>query len=244
MTGFIRTMTASLILGGLVLLGYWWFSFDQQARTIRELEAMKAGLEASLAARDAMIERLGRSRRIAHLFVESQRTDERGRAIDTDVTFVELDDQGAELARQQFTVPGDVLFVDAWTIKFNHRGVAEGDPLMGRTLVLLRRIYSDRLAPKDGLPIDTPGAIPPGYAATDAGRFEKKLWENFWALASDARLADELGVRVAQGEAVYKPVRAGQRFELLADAAGGLSLTPMPKGNQQRPQESLSRASE
>jgi hypothetical protein len=112
-------------------------------------------------------------------------------------------------------------------VKFAPQRVAEGDPLLGHTLVLLRKLYSDRMPPKDGFLIDTPGAIPPGYAASDAGRFEKRLWEIFWELATDPDLAEEMGVRVAQGEAVYKPVRAGQTYELLVDASGGMNLTPL-----------------
>ena len=161
------------------------------------------------------------------MHVLGQSISDDGRVTSTSIEFIELDEAGAELARQKFTVPGDVLFVDAWTVKFHAERVAEGDPLMGRTLVLLRRIYSDQMAPTDGYPIDTPGAIPPGYAASDVGTFEKKLWESFWAIAMDAELARELGVRVAQGEVVYKPVRAGQAYELVADALGGMSLTPL-----------------
>jgi len=99
--------------------------------------------------------------------------------------------------------------------------------MRGRTLVLLRRIYSDRLAPRDGVPIDTPGAVPAGYAATEVARFEQILWDRFWEIADDPVLAMEMGVRVAQGEVVYKPVRAGRRYELVVDAAGGINLTPL-----------------
>jgi hypothetical protein len=161
--------------------------------------------------------------------VKDQQEDQAGVVKQTRLMFIELNENGAELAHQEFTIPGDVLYIDGWTIKFDPERVAEGNPLMGHTLVLLRRIYSDQLAPKDGFAIDTPGAIPPGYAATDAGRFEKQLWENFWKIATDADMARSMGVRVAQGEAVYKPVHAGQTFELIADAAGGLSLMPLAK---------------
>jgi hypothetical protein len=37
-----------------------------------------------------------------------------------------------------------------------------------------------------------------------------------------------MGVRVAQGEAVYKPLRPDQVYELTVDAAGGMSLLPLP----------------
>jgi len=100
---------------------------------------------------------------------------------------------------------------------------------MGRTLVLLRSISSARLAPESGVPIDTPGAIPVGYAAADAAAFEKRLWESFWTIASDPQLARSFGVRVAQGEAVFRPVRKGESLDLLVEAAGGMSLVTRPR---------------
>jgi len=271
MAPFIRTLIVSLFLAGLVLLGYWRITSDEQAKAIRELQAMQAEMERTLAARQAMIERLSRSHRIAHVQVLAQtageQAEERLEAADvaehsapstphsrhaeprdTTVRFIELDDEGGELASQVFTIPGNMLFIDAWSVKFEAERIAQGDPLRGRTLILLRRIYSDRLAPRDGFPIDTPGAVPPGYAASDMSRFEKRVWENFWELAADPVKARELGVRVAQGEAVYKPVRAGQSYELIVDAAGGMSLTPLalealaPAGASATPAPALSRA--
>ena len=53
------------------------------------------------------------------------------------------------------------------------------------------------------------------------------MWSRFCRLATDAEAARELGVRVAQGEAIYKPVRAGQLFDLVAESAGGLPLVPI-----------------
>src|SRR5204862_5920567 len=131
---------------------------------------------------------------------------------------------GTELARQNFTLPGDVVFVDAWTVKFDPERVGEGDPLRGKTLVLLNRVYTDHMRPADGFRIDTPGAIPPGYAAGDIGRFEQQLWANGWEIASDRHRAEEMGGRVAQGEADYKPTQIGQTYELIVDAVGRTSL--------------------
>ena len=179
-------------------------------------------------ARDAMIERLNRSRRVAHIQVLDQQVAPDGEVLWTDLLLIELDDDGSELAHQQFTLPGDVLFVDAWSVKFHHEDVADGHPLRGQTLVLLRRLYSDRMAPIDGYPLDVPGAIPPGYATGELAEFEKRGWEHFWELATDPAAAAAMGVRVAQGEAVYKPVRPGHVYELIVDAAGGMSLAPLP----------------
>lgn len=227
MARLMRTFLATTILAGAVVLGYWRLTLDQQAKAIQELQALNAEMERTLASRQQMIDRLSRSRRIAHLQVTHQQRADDGTVDRTTLRFIELDDQGGELARQEFTVPGDVVFVDAWTVKFDPERVAEGHPLMRHTLVLLRRIYSDRMPPRDGLAIDTPGAIPPGYATTEPSRFEQRVWENFWTLAGDAEQARRFGVRVAQGEAAYKPMREGQTYELVVDAAGGMSLLPL-----------------
>lgn len=227
MTAITRILALSTVLAGLILLGYWRISATEKDRAIAELRQLTTQMEHALAQRQAMVDRLSRSRRIAHVRVSDQQPAADGSIDFTTVEFIELDESGSELARQAITVPGDVLFVDAWTVKFDAALVADGDPLRGRSLVLLRRIYSDRLAAKDGVPLDVPGAIPPGYAASDAGAFEKRVWESFWELARDPELAKRQGISVAQGEAVYKPVRVGETYELIVDAIGGMSLKPL-----------------
>lgn len=224
MAAVIRTSVLALLIGGAVALALWRLGSDrQQQRLMRELEALNGQLEA----RNQMLDRLNRSRRIAHVRILDQEMHDTGGIAQTNVLFLELDDDGAELARQTFTLPGEVLYIDAWTVKFDRDTVAEGHPLYGRTLILLRRIFSDQLAPRDGYAIDTPGAVPPGYAVSDAGRFQQQIWAHFWEIATDAELAKSMRVRVAQGEAVYKPVRAGQTYELIVDAAAGMSLAPL-----------------
>ena len=227
MKPFLRTTLATVILGGIVVLGIWGLIFRENEIRIAQLEAANAKLQQMVEKREAMIDRLSRSRRVANIQIQAQKIDEDGNIEETDLLFIELDEQGSELARQQFTIPGDVLFIDGWTVKYFPDQVAQGDPLHGRTILLLRRLYSDQMAPRDGFVIDTPGAVPPGYAAGEIGKFEQMIWQQFWRLATDAELAASMSVRVAQGEAVYKPVREGQVYELIVDAVGGMSLTPM-----------------
>jgi hypothetical protein len=228
MIALLRTFIVTTVFGGLILLGYWRLSTDRQQRAIAELQALNEEMKQRLARRLAMIERLSRSHRLAHVQILDQRLDaETGAVLETDVLFIELDDDGSELDRQQFTIPGDVLYIDAWTVKFGHEQVASGHPLLGRSLVLLRRVYSQELAPENGFLIDTPGAIPPGYAADEVGAFEQKIWEQFWSIATDADAAAAMGVRVAQGEAAYKLVSTGQIYEMTVDAAGGINLAPL-----------------
>jgi hypothetical protein len=227
MVAITRTLILTVALGFAVVLIFWRLGIDQKQKAIDELNAMNAQLEAQVKQREEMIERLSRTRRIAHIEIADQRTAQDGVVVETDLTMIEIDENGRELGRQNFTVPGRVVFFDAWTAKFDHERIAEGHPLQGRTLVLLRRIYSDQLPPRDGRPIDLPGAIPTGYAGSEISRFEQQLWAHFWDIATDAQLAREMGVRIAQGEAVYMPVRSGQHYELIVDAAGGMSLRPL-----------------
>ncbi len=227
MLALIRTTVVSLTLCGLAIGVFWKVSQDQQARMIEDLQTLNQEMAQRLAARQEMVERLSRTRRVAHLSIEAQQLDPAGAIESTDVLLVELDEDGAELARQRFTLPGDVLTVDAWIVKFEFNDVAQGHPLAGHTLMLLRRVYSDRMRPIDGFPIDTPGAVPPAYAVGEMGHFQQRIWEHFWQIATDPKMAASMGVRVAQGEAVYKPVRVGQTYELSLDAAGGLNLLPL-----------------
>lgn len=225
----VPVIRTGIIAGAMIfaaMLALRAFTEHELRSVNEELTRLNTEMQQRLDMREQMIERLSRSRRLAHLRIGEQSIDGTGKIVSTNVLFIELDENGSELARQTFELPGDVIYVDAWTIKFALDRVAAGDPLAGRTLVLLRRMYSDKLAPADGPEIDTPGAIPPAYAVSDAGQFELQLWKQFWRIATDAQIASALGVRVAQGEAVYKRVRSGQTFELIVDAAGGMSLTP------------------
>ncbi|MBT8486069.1 MAG: hypothetical protein HKO59_02600 [Phycisphaerales bacterium] len=227
MVSIFRTLTVATVLSSLLLLLFWQLTAHQDRRTIAELRSLNEAMTARLEAQRLMFERLARSHRLGHLKVidQSHRVD--GSVNETTLLFIELDDEGSELARQTIHLPGGVVYIDTWTVKFAHDSVAEGHPLWGRTLVLLRRIYSELLSPADGIPIDTPGAVPAGYASSDVGRFEQQLWANFWQIATDRDLAAEMGVRVAQGEAVYMAVARGQSFDLAVDASGGVTLTPV-----------------
>jgi hypothetical protein len=230
----VRTTVLAFLLGFVVLGGFALWSSSREAALRQELAKLEATMKAEIAAREAMIDRLSRTRRTARIEVLSQRTGPDGhpserdgtRIVDTTVRFIELDEDGRELGRREAVVPGDMLFVDAWTARFPKEIVAEGNPLRGRTIVLLRRLFSDRMRPADGVAIDTPGAIPDGYAGTEKSRFEQAVWQGFWKLASDPVAAKRNGVAVAQGEAVYKPVRPGEAYDLMVDAAAGLSLVP------------------
>ncbi len=243
MNTLVRILFATAAIGLLVGGGWLAVALVQTARLQRQVADLERQVKEEQEHRKRVMERLSRARRLGRLEVVKQHragdpaaqplspsaaAELQPQEVVTTVEFIELDESGREIGRRRATVPGRTVFLDAWTVRFPGEGVAEADPLRGRSIALLRRIYSDRLAPADGIAIDTPGAVPDGYAASEGARFERALWKRFWSLATDPDAAAEQGVRVAQGEAVYKPVAAGQRYEVELENAGGLLLRPMP----------------
>ena len=237
-----RILVATACIGLLVGGGWLAIAIMQTARLQRQVAQLEQEVARQEELRKVMIERLSRSRRLGRLHVVQQHrvgdtqaaplspasaAELPADSIMTTVEFVELSDRGHEVGRRRAVVPGRVVFLDAWTVRFPHDAVATDDPLRGRSVALLRRLYSDRMTPNDGVPIDTPGSVPDGYAASDGARFEPALWKRFWRLATDPEAAESEGIRIAQGEAVYKPVSAGQVYDVELESAGGLVLRPV-----------------
>ena len=226
----IRVASIAVVLGGVVIGGLAWWSLDRESRLRAEIDDLETRMAAEIATRDAAIERLGRDRRLARIEVLDREEGSEGEAPRTTLRFIELDDEGRELARRTWTLPGEVVHLDGWTARFPPGKVASGDDfLRDRTLVLLRRVYTDAMPPRDGLPIDTPGGVPDGYAGDRPARFEQAIWKKFWTLATDPGAAREAGLRVAQGEAVYKPMKPGEVYELRVEAVGGMTLIPVER---------------
>ena len=224
----MRVSLIVVVVGGGLIGGLAWWTLDREATLRAEISALETKMAAEIAAREATIERLGRDRRLARIEILDRREGSSGEDPTTLLRFIELDDEGRELGRQEMDLRGEVVHVDAWTARFPAESVGSGeDPLRDRTLVLLRRIYTDAMPPREGVPLDTPGAVPDGYAAGEAARFEQAIWKRFWRLAADPERAREAGIRVAQGEVVYKPMRPGQVYELRVEALGGMTLVPI-----------------
>lgn len=225
MRSIFRTLLVTAIIAGCAFMVFRQLREDIREQQIRELEATNAEMRLLLSQRQAMLDRLSHTRRIAHIEVLDQRRNQTtGEVEETTLRFVEVDEHGRELGRRDYTIKGGILFIDAWTAKFHHGDVAHGHPLRGRTIVLLRRLYSEHQAPAGGARIDTPGSIPDGYAGSDIATFEQQIWKNFWRIADDPELAARFGVRIAQGEVVYRPIHAGEIYQLHVDAAGGMNI--------------------
>jgi len=170
------------------------------------------------------IERLSGQERVAEVYVIDQVTPANTRPTTT-IEFIELDRQQHPLPARRFVLEDEVIFFDALVLKFDQERVAAGDALRGKSLALFRRVFGEHQNPADGYPVDPAGDVPNVFRiAPEPNKFERKLWSQFWDYASQPELAAADGVRVAQGEAVYVPMKKGQVWTLTLQNNGGLNI--------------------
>ena len=230
--------------------GAWWHYRTQERKYENILKQENARLKIQKDTLQSMIKRLTKSKRLAQIVVTNQTEDH------TTLLIAEIDDQNQNndttrkntkiLSQQSVTIKGQIAFFDGLVIKFDKDSVAKGDPFRGESIAIFRRVYSENEPPSDGYILDQSGEIPAGYQTKNSStqirkntladekadetreEFEKRIWSRFWVIANDPTLAKQLGIRVAQGEAVYKPMKPGILYELTLDAAGGLNLQTKP----------------
>ncbi|MCP4592849.1 MAG: hypothetical protein GY842_19105 [bacterium] len=226
-------VAASILIAG----GGLWLKSDRRRaellhreneRLLRQQEALARRAERLARERKQLaeiIERLDVERRVAEVEVLEQHAEADGRVRQTVIRLTEIDRHGHPLEPHTFGVPGSVPHFDALVIKFENAHVAHGDQLRGRSLALFRRVYGETQAPEDGYWLGRRGAIPDVYRTSrNPSDFELSLWRDFWTYALDRAKARQAGIRVAQGEAVYAPMRPGDRWLLTLEADGGLNL--------------------
>jgi len=210
------------VLGGAVLLGTAWWAVGDAERVARihALEREKAELQ-------QVVSRLKTERRVAQLYVSKQAKDVSGKVLMTTLDFKEFTPNGNTLPAKTVKVAGDIVYVDALVVRFTDEYIERGDALRGHSLHLFRRIFGEHQPPLEGEALDRPKDVPDAYRTqARSDKFEQQLWERFWDYASSPDEAAKLGVRVAQGEAVYQRVHEGQLWRLTTRADGGLELAP------------------
>lgn len=248
MSGLLWAVAAA---GLVAVLGYggWigyrtYFAHDLQIRERdqalaekdAELERQRtriATLHDEVAAGQQQIRRLETAvrllkvdRRVAQVIVVDQRAAEGDRPLQTDFRFVEVDEEGRPLEEPRvYTIDGDVLYVDAWVVKFADEHVETEDPLRSTSICLFRRLFGEFQEPSQGFVLDAVGSRPAAYSrGSEATPLEQELWANFWEYANDAATAGAAGVRAAHGEAPSIKLRPGRIYKLQLRASDGLSI--------------------
>ncbi len=257
---FRRTILYLLLVAmGVGGVFYWRAVHSQDAaaqslaqRNI-ELEAQKRKLEAQKIKLETTVTRLTAENRVAEVIVEDQQVMPcSGRPADgafgnilppatlpaqcvrTTLLFVERARDGTMLPPRRFLINGSVAHIDALVIKFERGFIAENDSLRGHSVALFCRVYGEDQSPRDGLPIDAPGAVPDAYndkkLSAEQRVFEAGLWKDFWRLADDKQFRVARGVRVADGQDVWGPFLPDHLYTITLGSDGSLSLVsePMP----------------
>ena len=173
-----------------------------------------------------VIGRLETERRVAKIIVTDQ--PESAGIQRTTLLFVEYVRDGiTPLPPKHFTIDGKRAHIDAMVIKFDGKFVEGNDPLRGHSLALFTRIFGETQNPANGFMIDEPGHIPAIYqpSSKDVSQFEENLWANFWKLADDPDYRASMGVRIAQGEGVWRDFDKGFLYKLTLESNGGLNIT-------------------
>jgi hypothetical protein len=248
--GRVNYLLRTVVLAAFVGLGYLGYEQvagaldDQRAEVaardeqIRELDAQLVvraqeadALEEDVAERDAQLAELQTAmrflkmdHRIARLSVLDQQRGPRGRT-KTTVRFEELNSDGDVVGETaEYTLPGQVAYIESLVIKFGDDYVEQGDAWRGSSICLFRRLFAETQTPEEGFPLDQVGQPPASYADDRFPDLVSRLWTRFWDYANDPAEAEAVGVRAIHGEAPFIELRPGSSYLVELRSSGGLSL--------------------
>lgn len=197
----------------------------QQQKIIEEKNKQIQALEEKRKELEVFVQRLKKSERRATVYVADQQKTEDGR-ITTTVRFTEINAEGNPVQEfPDFTLDGDEIYVDALAITFDDKFVEQGDALKGKSLLLFRRIFSNKLQPDSGYSLDKKGQAPLAYAGKEApSELERELWTKFWQISDDPKLREQYGVRNAQGTAVMQRVHKNNVLVVEVRSTGEVTM--------------------
>lgn len=150
-----------------------------------------------------------------------------GQPVQTTLRFQEFRPNGEALSPMTVTLPGEEIYIDALVTVFNSEAVQAGQ---AKSLYLFRRIFTDKVAPGQGVPLyrgaHTHHGIPQAYLDdTIEPRVQRRVWEHVWSLIESPAYAQAHGARTQFGQAVYARMAAGACYTVTLQNHGGLLLT-------------------
>ena len=242
---FLALVLSLCLIGVLSALGWIvgqsylapkWALEEAQAR-LKQREAEVQRLQEDGQAKQRQIDRLEVSlrllkvdHRVARIEVLSQTGAAGDNSLTTKFSFVELGPNDKPLdAPREFTIQGDLLYVDAQVVKFLDSLIETGDPERTASICVFRRLFGEAQQPRQGFPLDATAAAPTAYrSGRPMSAVEQEIWSRFWDYANDPTLAEKAGVRAAHGEAPSMRLKPGMRYRIELRSSGGLSIVPEP----------------
>lgn len=235
-----------LLLAGFVLLKEWGLNDSKElGRLQAQLETLNSENQELLECNKKLESEndklklanrfLKMDRRTARIEVLDQKTQEGTDGqppcvLETKIRFTEFNPMtGAIVAKpQEFTIAGDLVYVEALVVKFDDVLVEESDLLKNHSLVSFQRLFGENQPASEGFRIDAEGMIPSVYSSgnenEEASAMEKEIWKNFWEISNSPERQKELGIRAIHGEAPFQRLEPGRIYNLELRASGGLSF--------------------
>ena len=221
----VRTTLKLVLLALLVVAGaFGLYKYEQRDSVQVQLDQEKQKSRKL----EEFVTHLTAEKRVADVIVTDQK-DVNG-VLQTTLLFVEYDKAGSPLPGKCFTFEGKQAHIDALVVIFDGKYVQERDPLRGRSIALFTRLFGDKQTPEQAHRIDDPSQIPAIYRGADprVSQFEQELWRDFWRLADDEAYRTSMGVRVAQGDGVWRPFEPGKLYTITLQTDGGLIIQSEP----------------
>jgi uncharacterized coiled-coil protein SlyX len=246
-------MLRNIVLGSFAAIAAFWsyFFWDRSTdhqRALDDRDARIAVLETDVAVKDQTIEEqastiteqvkeiqelelakqlLRLDHRVASIRIVRQGPSEDGSGeIETELVFTELNDAGEPMGEgEPMTIKGTRVYIDGLVIKFNDDYVEAGDNLRGTSVCLFQGLFSDKVAPEDGIPIDSKVPHPLPFQGDNLpDPLYTQLFEKIWDYANDPEEAERLGVRAIQGEAPSIEARPGKTYRVEIRQSGGITI--------------------
>jgi hypothetical protein len=211
---------------------------DELTQTQQRVEQQQVEIRALSAENDRLTTSLRLikvDRRLAYLTVTDTGPDPETGLPLMKVLYTEVDVDGRQVGvRRVFTLQGTLLNVDCWLAKFEDKYIEQADLVRGSSLCIIRGIRGDRDASLQeidqgavyGVAVD-PAADPRPPIYQTQGKLsdlEQKVWSDFWRVANDIALQQELGLRAVHGQVNYIQVEAGATYQLDLRASDGGSI--------------------
>ncbi|MGA2094050.1 MAG: hypothetical protein ABSH16_11705 [Sedimentisphaerales bacterium] len=210
-----KISTLALLAVVLVAAGYFGRGWLSREITIQQLLNENKQLKGA-------ITNLTAEEQIGYAKVLKQETKEG--ILWTTLRFVETarDDKLKKIVEKDYTIEGDIVHFDALIVKFDNKMVMDGRE---RALYLWRRVYSEKMAPQDGFPVESPGVEPARYADLLARlpiKQRELFWSSIWNLANDVEKLKEYGITAVYGNVVYSQLKEGLIYVFKISPTGQL----------------------
>jgi hypothetical protein len=221
----VRTTLKLVLLSVLVIAGtVGLYKYEQRNSVAVQLQQEKEKTRQL----EEIVTHLTAEQRVADIIVTDQKQVDGD--LHTTLLFVEYAKDGSPLPAKRFTFEGKQAHIDAMVVIFDGRYVQSRDPLRGRSIALFTKLFGDKQTPEQAHRIDDPDQIPQIYRGADprVSAFEQDLWHDFWRLANDDAYRKSMGVRVAQGEGVWRDFDPGKLYTITLQTNGGLVIQSEP----------------